>query len=169
MLQFSRFCNHHHSCLRVSFNKAAIIKSKAKEFFNPKILKTVTTTFFWLKVWLFGWLAETSINKFLAEFADTYLTPKLELLSPQNRYRGHQRWLMKDKRHTYCFRKGLIWLEVVCKHWKGLKLGVKLPLFLLQQRIFFLGNFHFWNFFVSQHDTCWIDLDLYLTLVYFIV
>ena len=53
-----------HSCLHVSFSKAAIIKSKAKNFFNSPILNSVTITFFCLRVWLFEGLAETSFNHF---------------------------------------------------------------------------------------------------------
>ena len=53
MLRFSRLGNqflqpplHTHSCLHVSFSKAAIFKSKAKQIVNLTILKTITTTFF---------------------------------------------------------------------------------------------------------------------------
>ena len=72
MLPSSRFWDTIFSTLfntyvyrRVSFSAVDIIISKKEEILGPQFLMMVTTiSFFYLKVWLFGGWAETSLNQF---------------------------------------------------------------------------------------------------------
>ena len=100
---------HTHSCLCVSFGEAAIIILKKQEIFYTTNMKSETIIF--LFGWTFDW-AETGFNKFahpLSKIHQKYLCQKLELLSTQNRYRGHQGGILKI--NCTPFKKGycLIW------------------------------------------------------------
>ena len=73
--------------LRVSFSVGDIIISKEEEMFGPKILMMETTIFFF--VWRVGCL-EAEQKPVWVETVENYPARKLELLTPQNRYIGHQ-------------------------------------------------------------------------------
>ena len=77
--------------------------------------------------------------------AKNYPKRKLELLSPQNRYIGHQGgiWNITGTPYTFfvCWQFPLEF-EVLLKHWKGLKLGVKSSFFKINiTRNFFLEKY----------------------------
>ena len=57
---------------------------RKKQNVGPKILMTITTISF------FGWLSRNQFKPVWAETVKNYPARKLEFLSPQNRYMGHQ-------------------------------------------------------------------------------
>ena len=132
-----------HSCLHVSFSKAAIIKSKAEQMFNLQIVKSVTSTFFF--GWEFGCLEDKQkpVWSNLSKNQQKLPCKETGIVQPPKQVHMSSRCPMRDKRHTYRFlfayyMKGVIWFGVWFKHWKGFKLEVKLPFFSCKM-------FYFWK------------------------
>ena len=116
----------------MSFSKANIIKSKAKEICKEQIVNYVTTTFYFVQE--FCSLEDEQKQVFVPD----HLLQKFHWNTP------HRKWNflvqiffvnMKEKGHTYLFRKFTFWFEVLFKHQKGLRLRVKS--LLIQQNIIF--------------------------------
>ena len=109
----SNFCNHFfytHSCLRVSFSKAAIIKSKAKQIFYPLILKLYQQLSFLVESLTVWRISRNHFKPVRAEIVKNYPSQKLKFLILQNRYTCHQRviWQIKD----IPFTKGVTWFKL---------------------------------------------------------
>ena len=86
----------------MSFSEVNIISSKEEEILNPKILMMVMTTSFF--GWRFGCLKDEQ-KPIWAETVYNYPAKKLELVSPQNRYKGHQGEKWKLKSTPFFFKK----------------------------------------------------------------
>ena len=65
--------------------------------------------FFWLKFWLFGGLAETSLNQFahpLTNILSKLLCTKTRIAQPPKQVHKSPRWHMEDKGQIYfCLEK----------------------------------------------------------------
>ena len=107
---FFNFYNHHFTLKAASLCPSVRKPSSNQRFFFFFFL-TITITF--LFGWRLGW-TETNLNRFdhpPPKTAINYCARKLKLLSPKNRYIGHQRGIWKIYgTFVYC-QKGPFYLK----------------------------------------------------------
>ena len=107
----------------MSFTAVVIVLLFDREIFGPKILMIETTISF-LSECLADWrLSRSQFKPVWAETIKNYPARKLELPSPQNRYKGHQCDIWKIMGKAIFFVKGLYWLKFLLKRYRTLKLG----------------------------------------------
>ena len=97
--------------LRVFFSAVTIVISKESEIFNHKFLIMITKTFFLIEgqaVWRMSQKQFWFLIILRKKSVKNLPPRKLELLSPQNRYIGHQGSLWKIKGIPIFLRKGIL-------------------------------------------------------------
>ena len=131
---------------RVSFTAVVIIISQEQEIFGSKILMMETTISFLsecLAVWR---LSRNQFKPVWAETVKNYPARKLTLLSPQNRYIGHQRGIWKIMGKAIFFVKESSLIKVLVKSLEAVEAGTKIAVFQIHVSYFlFWQNLIFWK------------------------
>ena len=114
--------------------------SKWEEIFDPNILMMIQTFFFFgegLTVWGKSW---NQFKPVKAETVENYPERKLELLSPTNRYIGHQGDIIKLLGQAIFFVKGPLLIKILFQVLVAVEVK-KVAVFQIPQFIFVEKNF----------------------------